>query len=191
MGQATPHLSSRNPLVPEGKNFNSGLDRVVLTAHPMKLRLFLPLLLALVTAAHAADFAVEARKAQLAYAQKLDQLLTQAKAAGDKDAVKEIEGMIAQVEKKEPDGSKNDVLPSGDETTKWAWGSGGELTLQGNGKAKHSAWAKSGTWKRGANQTLVIVSDTGVAFEVKFDANGIGKVKSVGGDSATTMVRKP
>jgi hypothetical protein len=68
----------------------------------MKLRLFLPLLLALSVVTHAADLAGEARKAQLAYAQKLDQLLAKAKTDGDTAAAKEIEGLIAQVEAKVP-----------------------------------------------------------------------------------------
>jgi hypothetical protein len=100
--------------------------------------------------------------------------------------------MIAQVEGKEPAvTSKEDAFPSGDESSKWSWGSGGEITLHGDGKAKHSEWSKSGSWKRGANKSIVIISDTGVAFEVKMDANGIGRVKSVAGKAETTMVRKP
>lgn len=75
----------------------------------MKPRLFLLLLLALSVATHAADLAGEARKAQLAYAQKLDQLLAKAKTDGDTAAAKEIEAMIAQVEAKAPAAGKDDA----------------------------------------------------------------------------------
>ena len=63
-------------------------------------RLSLTLLLALSVSTYAGENAAEARKVKLAYAQKLDDLLTKAKAAGDAADVKEIEAMIAEVEGK-------------------------------------------------------------------------------------------
>ena len=78
----------------------------------MKFRLLLPLL-ALAATASGDDLAEDARKAveirdkelhriNLAYAQKLDQLLAKAKSAGDAVATKTIEGMIAEAEGKAP-----------------------------------------------------------------------------------------
>ena len=130
----------------------------------------------------------EANKLRLAYAQKLDALRGKYVAAGDTKNADEVGKLIAEIEGKPlavPASS-----PVGKGTTKWAWGSGGEVTFQENGKAKHSSWSKSGTWKHGPDQSILLVSDSGAAFEIKFDANGIGKVRSVGGGVTTTIVQK-
>lgn len=66
----------------------------------MKRTLLSLLSLSLALPVHAGDNAVEARKLKIAYAQRLDALLAKAKAAGDTADVKEIEGLIAEVEGK-------------------------------------------------------------------------------------------
>jgi hypothetical protein len=74
--------------------------------------------------------------------------------------------------------------------SRWAWGSGGTLTLTGDGRARHTAWTKEGSWMKLASGGMVIESDSGQAFVVAFGADGIGRVKSIDGKSTTTIAAK-
>lgn len=74
--------------------------------------------------------------------------------------------------------------------TRWAWGSGGSLTLYGSGKARHTAWTKDGKWTKQEDGSVLLESPTGLAFTITFDKSGIGRVKALDGRSSTTITKK-
>lgn len=72
--------------------------------------------------------------------------------------------------------------------TVWAWGSGGELTLEKGGKAIHTKWGRSGKWKVDGDSVMV-ESDTGARFKVLFESDGAAQVISANGGASTSLVR--
>jgi hypothetical protein len=132
----------------------------------------------------------EINKINVAYLQKLDALLVDYRAKGNTEAVKVVEGLIAEVEDGNPSAMGKEEEPEEEETTRWDWGSGGVLTLQSGGKAKHSGWRRSGTWKKEADGGLQVLSDDGKVFKIVFVDDRVGKVVSLDGKGSTTITRK-
>lgn len=132
----------------------------------------------------------EINRINLAYLQKLDALLVDYRAKGDSEAVQAVEALIAEAEEGKPAAKDGEEIAEAEETTRWDWGSGGVLTLQAGGKAKHSGWRKSGTWNKEPDGSLQILSDAGKVFKIVFVDERVAKVVSLDGKGSTTITRK-
>ena len=71
--------------------------------------------------------------------------------------------------------------------TRWKWGSGGELTINANGTAKHSSWKRSAIWEQQPDGSLVMMSETG-RHTIEFLADGTALVKGRVRDTALTPI---
>lgn len=116
-----------------------------------------------------------------AYLEELEKLRAKHESEGT-GAAPAIAKLIAQIREE----GEQRTVPD----TRWAWGSGGSLTLYGSGKARHTAWDKDGKWKEMEDGTLLLQSATGLAFTITFDKSGIGRVKTLDGSSSTTITKK-
>lgn len=72
--------------------------------------------------------------------------------------------------------------------TRWRWGSGGELMINGNGKVKHTSWNKWGSWEKQEDGSLRISSEHGYSI-IKFtdENNGIVSTEKGGGTTLTRI----
>jgi hypothetical protein len=118
------------------------------------------------------------------YAAALERLKKKAMAEGNLETAKLLESEIA---KATPDPFfKPEEKYNG---TVWAWGSGGELTLEKGGKATHTKWSRSGKWKV-EGDSVMVESDTGTRFKVMFESSDAAQVISANGGSSTSLVKK-
>lgn len=117
---------------------------------------------------------------------ELEKLKTKYTKEGNHDAASGIAKLIADTHGPDPF-AKTDAEKV---VTRYKWGTGGELTLYGTGRAKHSAWEKDGTWRKTEDGTILLESGNGLAFKVTFDNDGVGQVKSLKDSATTTIVKK-
>lgn len=118
------------------------------------------------------------------YAEALGKLQKKAMAEGNLESAKLLEDEIA---KATPDPFFKPEQRY--ENTVWAWGSGGELTLEKGGKATHSKWSRSGKWKV-EGDAVIVESDAGTKFKVMFESDDAAQVISTTGGKSTSLVKK-
>lgn len=74
------------------------------------------------------------------------------------------------------------------EDTRWRWGSGGELVLNGDGKAKHTSWDKWGSWKKQKDGSILLTSQYGDST-IKFTDENTAVVTSLKGGGSTALTK--
>tara|TARA_R110002096_G_scaffold39227_4_gene107497 strand:+ start:1253 stop:1771 length:519 start_codon:yes stop_codon:yes gene_type:complete len=72
--------------------------------------------------------------------------------------------------------------------TLWRWGSGGELQLNGDGKAKHTSWDEWGSWKLQKDGSILLTSQYGDST-IKFTDENTGVVSSHKGGGSTALTK--
>ena len=72
--------------------------------------------------------------------------------------------------------------------TRWRWGSGGELMLKGDGKAKHTSWDQWGSWKRQKDGSILLTSQYGDST-IKFTDENTAVVTSKKGGGSTALTK--
>lgn len=126
----------------------------------------------------------EVQKIDEVYLKSLETLMIKFMKKGDLDGANLID---QEIKKYSPDLGESAKV----ETTRWTWGSGGELVLQGDGIARHTAWGKSnGTWKKLVDGSIHLKGGNGLIFKITFTDDGIGLVDNNTNNLKTTITPK-
>ncbi|MDA8975492.1 hypothetical protein N9F44_00620 [Akkermansiaceae bacterium] len=119
------------------------------------------------------------------YIEQCEKLKLKYMTKGDLDSANKVQARIDSIASNINEPSLNKF-----EDSRWAWGSGGVLTLQKNGVARHTSWGhRSGKWKLYKDGTMKITIGNSV-FEVTFSSDMQGEVIHSKGGAKTTITRK-
>ena len=125
----------------------------------------------------------EVAKINKSYLKQLNILQAKFMKKGDLDRANQVNLEIKKF-------SPNPKIEAKVETTKWIWGSGGELIILADGFATHSKWSQNGTWKKLSDGSLRLSGGNGLMFKITFSPDGVGQVVNLRGDGKTTITRK-
>ena len=119
------------------------------------------------------------------YVKQLEKLKLKYMKKGDLDSANMVQSKIDSISTPNQKPQKDQL-----EDSRWAWGSGGTLTLQKNGVARHTSWGhRSGKWKKYNDGTMTITVGSSV-FKVTFIDDVQGQVIHKKTGAKTTITRK-
>ncbi|MDB4310645.1 hypothetical protein OAK89_03010 [Akkermansiaceae bacterium] len=136
------------------------------------------------------------KKIDAKFISQLEQLKKKHMNRGDLKAANAIQELIAGIAPQEDTDKLEDHSKTSQPTkteledSLWTWGSGGTLTLQKNGVARHTSWGHSaGKWKKYSDGSIKISVGQKV-FKVTFLDDMQGQVTLVETGAKTTITRK-
>lgn len=114
------------------------------------------------------------------YIEQLEALKIKYTKAGDLDAANQVVAIVKHLSPTDSEAKES----------KWAWGSGGELTLKPSGIATHTAWNKNGKWRKEKDGSIRLESGyNGDLFIVRIEGD-LGQVIKIADGTKTTIKRK-
>ena len=119
------------------------------------------------------------------YLKQFEKLKMEYMKKGDLASANQVQAKIDSISSKEVKSTKQGL-----EDSIWTWGSGGTLTLQKNGVARHTSWGhSSGKWRKSNDGTVTITVGSRV-FKVTFINDVQGQVIFKQTGAKTTITRK-